>query len=120
MISTRLGPVSSPSWWTPRWEPLPWTRRLASATRYGAADHQALARVRTSDINGDDRRYLVVEFRIDRLDLSPGDIVVDPWGRTWGNVAFTGADVVEIVESPPGGLRPPDPLITRALTWPCY
>ena len=81
-------------------EIVPWTLRLASATTYGAADHLALTKVRAVDVNGDGRRDLLVEFKIDRLDLIPGDIVVDLWGRTWRNVAFTGSDLVEIVQAP--------------------
>jgi hypothetical protein len=79
-------------------EVVPWSLRLASATTYGAAGQLALTDVRARDVNGDGRRDLLVEFRIDRLGLVPGDIVVDLWGRTWRNVAFTGSDLVEIVE----------------------
>jgi hypothetical protein len=79
-------------------EVVPWTLRLASATTYGTADHLALTRARAVDVNGDGRRDLFVEFKIDRLSLIPGDIVVDIWGRTWRNLAFTGSDLVEIVE----------------------
>jgi hypothetical protein len=79
-------------------EIVPWSLRLASATTYGAAGQLALTGVRAQDVNKDGRRDLLVEFKVDRLELIAGDIVVDVWGRTWRNVAFTGSDLVEIVE----------------------
>jgi hypothetical protein len=79
-------------------EIVPGTLRLASATTYGAAGVPARASASAVDVNGDGRRDLLVEFELDRLELIPGDIVVDVWGRTRRNVAFTGSDLVEIVE----------------------
>ena len=52
------------------------------------------------DVNGDGRADLLVNSYIDRLRLNPGDIIVDLWGMTRRGVAFTGSDLVEIVQTP--------------------
>jgi hypothetical protein len=77
---------------------VPGLLRLASATEFGDADHAAPRKVRRVDVNGDGRRDLLVEFQLDRLRLTPGDIVVDVWGWTWRGLQFTGSDLVEIVQ----------------------
>jgi hypothetical protein len=76
---------------------VPGSLRLASAGTYGDAG-QALARTTVVDVNGDGRIDLLAEFRVDELTLTPGDIVVDLWGQMRGGAAFTGSDLVEIVE----------------------
>jgi hypothetical protein len=79
-------------------EIVPGSLRLASATSYGGADHPADMQASEVDVNGDGRQDLLVRFRLDRLRLTPGDIVVDLWGRTSRGVQFTGSDLVDIVE----------------------
>ncbi len=81
-------------------EIVPGSLRLASASSYGGADHPADTRARPVDVNGDGRADLLVELDIDRLRLNPGDIIVDLWGMTRRGVAFTGSDLVEIVQTP--------------------
>jgi hypothetical protein len=77
---------------------VPGSLRLASATTYGGADHPADVQASEEDVNGDGRLDLLVEFRLDRLRLTPGDIVVDLWGHTSRGGLFTGSDLVDIVE----------------------
>jgi hypothetical protein len=79
-------------------EIVPGSLRLSSASEYGGADYPADTRAGAVDVNGDGRLDLLVEFRIDRLRLTPGDIVVDVWGQTRGGDAFGGSDLVEIVQ----------------------
>ena len=79
-------------------EIVPGSLRLASASSYGDADHPGDTRARAVDVNGDGRADLLVELDIDRLRLNPGDIIVDLWGMTRRGVAFTGSDLVEIVQ----------------------
>lgn len=76
---------------------VPGSLRLASAGTYGAAD-VANANIETADVNGDGRDDLLVEFRVDELRLDSVTIVVDLWGQTRGGVAFTGSDLVQIVQ----------------------
>ena len=52
------------------------------------------------DVNGDGRADLLVALDLDRLRLTPGDIIVDVWGMTRRGAAFTGSDLVEIVQAP--------------------
>ena len=79
-------------------EIVPGSLRLASASSYGDADHPGNTRARAVDVNGDGRADLLVELAIDRLRLNPGDIIVDLWGMTRRGVAFTGSDLVEVVQ----------------------
>lgn len=79
-------------------EIVPGSLRLASASSYGDADHPGDTRARAVDVNGDGRADLLVELAIDRLRLNPGDIVEDLWGMTRRGEAFTGSDLVEIVQ----------------------
>jgi hypothetical protein len=81
-------------------EIVPGSLRLASASSYGGADHAGDTRARPVDVNGDGRADLLVELDIDRLRLNPGDIIVDLWGMTRRGVAFSGSDLVEIVQTP--------------------
>jgi len=76
---------------------VPGSLRLASAGTYGAADlsHTEAA---VTDVNGDGRDDLIVEFRIDELHLDSAAIVVDLWGQTPGGAVFTGSDLVEVVQ----------------------
>jgi hypothetical protein len=79
-------------------EIVPGSLRMASATEYGGADHPADIRASVVDVNGDGRADLLVEFRLDRLRLTPGDIVADVWGQTRSGGLFGGSDLVEIVQ----------------------
>ena len=50
------------------------------------------------DVNGDGRADLVVHFPARDISLSrPGDAVVDVQGTTWSGLAFSGTDLVELV-----------------------
>ncbi|HET9362495.1 MAG TPA: alpha/beta hydrolase domain-containing protein, partial [Vicinamibacterales bacterium] len=79
-------------------EIVPGSLRMASATSYGGAEHPADVQASEVDVNGDGRLDLLVQFRLERLRLTPGDIVVDLWGRSSRGDLFTGSDLVDVVE----------------------
>jgi hypothetical protein len=78
---------------------MPGSLRIASATASAPVGPANPGGTGTSvtDVNGDGRADLVVEFRLDRISLNPHDIVLDVWGSTRSGSVFTGADVVTIV-----------------------
>ena len=79
---------------------VPGSLRLASSSTFGAADHPASTHGKVIDVNGDGRADLLVEFDVDRVQLVPGDAVLDLWGRTRGGLAFTGSDLAEVADGP--------------------
>ena len=50
-----------------------------------------------SDVNGDGRFDLVVEFPTNSLHFNEHDIVADVWGQTFEGIPFSGTDLVDVV-----------------------
>ena len=76
---------------------VPGSLRLAGTSIGGTDGPSNLVRVRVDDVNGDGRRDLVAEFRIEGLRFAQHDLVADVWGRTKRGVRFTGSDIVDVV-----------------------
>lgn len=78
-------------------EIVPGSLRLAGATLQGDDRNPGNVRTRVTDVDGDGRLDLWVEFRTDRLNFGGLDIVADVWGQTQRGVPFSGSDLVQIV-----------------------
>jgi hypothetical protein len=76
---------------------VPASLRLAGVSLSGTGGTPNHVRVRLDDVNGDGRRDLVAEFRIERLRFAPHDLVADVWGRTRRGELFSGSDFVDLV-----------------------